>query len=215
MKKFLVLFIGVIIVATMSAQPPQDKDERLFKGLFSVGLNMSQIDGDESVGYKYFGAHVGAGTMLQFHPYVSASLEMIYSMRGAIERRKKNINPQTAFTSSMDYLEVPIMLNLNDRENVLFSVGLAPGVLVRNNLSFRNFDSSGDLTGDGPPDCLSNEPSQIDLSFVVGLQFLIKENYAIGGRFSYSVLGIRDACSGSRVESQFHNMITLRFTYIL
>jgi hypothetical protein len=215
MKKLFLLLIGILGVSLINAQPPQDKDERLFKGLFSVGLNMSQIDGDESVGYKNFGAHIGAGTMLQFHEYVSVSLEMIYSMRGAIERRKSDINPQTAFKSSMDYLEVPIMLNLNDRENVLFSIGLAPGVLVRNNLSFRKFDLSGDLTGEGPPTCLSNEPSQIDLSFVVGLQLLIKENYAIGGRFSYSVLGVRDACSGSRVESQFHNMVTLRFTYIL
>jgi hypothetical protein len=58
----------------------------IFRGLFHAGINAAQVDGDNEYGYKYLGAEFGAGVMARFHPYVSASLEINYSMQGACDR---------------------------------------------------------------------------------------------------------------------------------
>lgn len=215
MKKAVLILSFMIFAGVSFGQPPQDKDERTFKGLFTAGLNLAQIDGDGPAGYGYFGAHVGAGTMVYVHKNIGLSLEMLYTMKGSIERRKEGI-PQSVFTSAMDYLQVPLMLNLDDRQNILFSVGIAPGVLVRNHLKFEEYNSSGDIISFDAPDCLTNEPSAFDLSAVVGLQFVLKRRYAIGGRFSYSITELRGPCEGlTRASAMRHNVITFRFTYIL
>ena len=216
MRNGILLVVFSFFIFSSFSQPPRDRDERTFKGLFTVGLNLAQIDGDGPAGYGYFGAHVGAGTMFYAHRNIGFSLEMLYNMKGSIERRKKDINPQTAFTSAMDYLQVPIMLNIDDRQNVLFSIGIAPGILVRNSLKFEEYDSGGNLISFEAPDCLTNEPNTFDLSAVVGLQFVLKERYAIGGRFSYSINELRGPCEGmTRASAMRHNVITFRFTYIL
>lgn len=216
MKKFLVLFLEIIVVSILVAQPPQDRDDRTFKGLFSAGLNLAQIDGDGPAGYGYLGAHVGAGTMFYAHKNIGLSLEMIYTMLGSIERRKENIGAQSVFTSAMDYLQVPLMFNVDDRQNILASIGIAPGILLRNQLKFEEYNSSGDIISFEAPECLTNEPTPIDLSIVAGLQFVLKERYSFGGRFSYSLLGIRSPCEGmTRASAMRHNVITFRFTYIL
>lgn len=185
------------------------KRDGLFKGLFSVGLNACQVDGDNEYGYKYLGANVGVGAMVRFHKYMSVSMELTYSMKGAKARYSQGGANANFFRTNFDYLEVPISFNVHDKKLVMFSAGLAPAVLVR----YKEWDRvTGNEVTDNPP---YGQPKKFDLSAFGGFYFVIKQQFVLGAKFSYSVLKLRGAEPGSKVNGQYHNVLTFRFMYIL
>lgn len=181
----------------------------LFKGLFSAGLNACQVDGDNEYGYKYLGANASVGAMVRFHKNMSVSMEIAYSMKGAKARYSPGGANANFFRTNFDYIEVPIAFNVHDKKLVMFSAGLAPAVLVR----YREFDRvSGLEVTNNPP---YGQPKRFDLSAFGGFYFIIKQQFALGAKFSYSVLSMRAAQPGSKVNGQYHNVLTFRFMYIL
>jgi hypothetical protein len=196
--------------ANEKEEVPDFKRDGLFKGLFHVGLNASQVDGDNEWGYKHLGVNVGVGAMVRFHQNLSVSLEMGYAMRGAKARLSPNGANANFFKTNFDYVEVPVSLNVHDKKLVMFSVGLIPAVLVR----YQEWDriSGFQIDYNNPP---FGQPRKFDLSVFGGFYFVIKQHFALGGKFAYSVLSMRGAENGTRVNGQYHNVITVRFMYIL
>lgn len=227
MKK--IFFISLFTYLFVCVQAQNTKAQNLFKGLVSVGMNAAQIDGDGAVGYDYFGAMGGVGTLLQFHKNISVSLEILYSMRGSVERRNFEINPQRTFRVSTDYVELPFYLNLNInnlinnskindnniniKKPIIIFAGLSPGFLARYDLKYTEYDGGGSPTNAEAPLCLSHQPAKYDLSAAAGLQFHITSKITIGGKFSYSLIGIRPPCN--QLKSQYHNVLALKATYII
>ena len=183
----------------------------LFKGLFSVGLNACQVDGDNEFGYKYLGADATVGVMVRYHKYLSVSLEIGYSMRGAKARFSNAGANANFFRTNFDYIQIPIsLLNVHDKKLVMFSLGLTPAVLVR----YKEWDKvTGNEISNAPTNI--NQPRKVDLSVFGGFAFVIKQQFVLGAKFSYSVLSMRPALSGTKVNGQYHNFITFRFMYIL
>jgi hypothetical protein len=187
------------------------KKDGLFKGLFNVGINACQIDGDNQAGYRYLGFHGGVGVMVRYHKYLSTSLEINYSMKGAKERIVPNPNPLSAqlYRAQLDYIDIPIsLLNIHDNKLVMFSLGLTPSLLVR----YKERDPAGFDVTDHPN---FGQPRRFDLSGFAGFGFLIKQQFYIGGKFSYSFLKMRGAYSGTKTNGQYNNVLTFRFMYIL
>lgn len=186
----------------------------LFKALFIAGVNGTQVDGDLQAGYYQWGFHGGIGTLVQFHRNISVSMELLYSMKGARSRPSVLLDTVTSFKINWDYLEVPLSLNFNDNKFFMVGVGMAPAVLVRSQeeLNGRRENAQGDPVYLSPS---GREPRRFDLSAFGSVSFIIKKMIAITGRFSYSVLPIRDAYPTSRVQNQYNNVITLRVMYIL
>ncbi len=187
----------------------------LFKGLFIGGLNATQIDGDDGAGYNYLGAHVGVGAMVKFHKHMSVSMEILYSMRGAQRRLFGNNQADSSFKIIHDYMEVPLLFNVHDKKLIMASVGISAAYMVRNKLTLNGIDYT-DAESTAPiPSAFIVAPKKFDLSALIGLHFIIKEQFALGARFSYSLLGIRPALPGSRVRNQYNNVLSFRFMYIL
>lgn len=186
----------------------------LFKALFIAGVNGSQVDGDMQAGYNQWGFHGGIGALVQFHRNISASMEILYSMRGARSRSSALLDTVQRFKINWDYLEVPLSINFNDNKFFMVSLGMAPAVLVRSEeeLNGRKENARGEPIYLSPSGAA---PRRIDLSAFGSVSFIIKKMIAITGRFSYSVLPIRDAYASSRVNNQYNNVITLRLMYIL
>lgn len=187
----------------------------LFKGLFIAGLNATQIDGDAGYGYNYLGAHVGVGAMVKFHKHMSVSMEILYSMRGAQRRLFGNNQADSSFKIVHDYMEVPLLFNVHDKKLIMASVGISAAYMVRNNLMLNGVDYTNAESTAPIPSAFLVEPKRFDLSALIGLHFIIKEQFALGARFSYSLLGIRPAMPGSRVRNQYNNVLSFRFMYIL
>jgi hypothetical protein len=207
------LLLALIVTGSISAQ--EDDRPRLFQGMVSAGLNIAQIDGDGPFGYNYYGLTAGIGTLVRFKPKVSASVELLYTMRGT-KLNKGEFYPQPVYTVSMDYIEVPLLLNIHDKNLLIASIGLSPAVLARFNLDYQYYDRDGLPEEIEIPACLSEEPARFDLSGVAGFQFLIRNRLGLGSRYSYSLLGVRPHCEGvTRARSQYHNVITVKATYFL
>lgn len=183
----------------------------LFKGLFSVGLNACQVDGDKYAGYNRLGFDGGVGVMIRYHRFLSTSIEIHYSMKGAKQRIVPNSNPLAGqlFQIQLDYIDIPVsLLNVHDKKLVMFSLGLTPSLLVR--VKERNEDGT---------DATTNQfyitRKRFDLSGFAAFGFVIKQQFYIGAKFSYSFISMRPAEPNTRTNGQYNNVINFRFMYIM
>ncbi len=187
------------------------KRDGLFKGLFSVGLNACQVDGDRQAGYNRLGFDGGVGVMIRYHKFLSTSLEIHYSMKGAKSRIVPNQNPLALqlYSLQLDYIDIPVsLLNVHDKKLVMFSVGLTPSILVR----VKEYNESG-LDATVQPNYIDRR--RFDLSGFAAFGFVIKQQFYIGAKFSYSFISQRPAESGTKTNGQYNNVINFRFMYIL
>ena len=193
------------------------KREGLFKAWFHAGVNGSQIDGDNYAGYNQIGLDAGVAALLRFHKYLAFSMSLDYSMKGARQQLKQDPNAPTLskYQVQWDYLEVPIGLTINavtpkNKQIMLITLGLAPAVMVR----YKQFDEDGDNVTNNPPE---GQPHRFDLSAFGGFYFVIHKNYAIGGKFSYSITKVRgpNLMGISRLLGEYNNDLTVDFMYIL
>ncbi|HLP21135.1 MAG TPA: outer membrane beta-barrel protein [Chitinophagales bacterium] len=197
---------------TMPNQEDFDfRRDGLFKGLFNVGLNACQVDGDVQAGYNYLGFHGGVGVMVRYHRFLSTSIEINYSMKGAKQRIVPNQNPAAGqlYSLQLDYIDLPIsLLNVHDKKLIMFSIGLTPAILVR----YKEINSAGlNVTNDA----FTRVPARFDLQGFAGFGFVIKQQFYLGGKFSYSFIKMRPALSGTKTNGQYNNVITFKFMYIL
>lgn len=197
-------------------EDPNFKRDGLFKAMFSAGLNLSQIDGDEQAGYTHPGANIGVGVMVKFHKYLSVNTGIYYTMKGATKKANVNVLPLQSFKINWDYVQVPIMFNVHDKKLVMASVGIGLNYLVRNQISHQ-VDSFGTGLLEINPSGLKNPaPKRFDLTGIAGFQFFIKRVFGLGAQFEYSFLKLRPSYGyNTRVKNMFNNTVTLKFTYIL
>jgi hypothetical protein len=188
------------------------RKEGLFKALLHVGVNAAQVDGDAYAGYTTFGFDGGAGVMMRFHKYMSVSVELNYTMwgsRASLVQKDSNF-----YKMHLDYVQIPIAFNVHDKDIIMFSAGVNLGFLV----NYKEIDEQGvNVT-----DTITPQPAKFDLDAFAQLHFIIKKQFAIGVKYSYSMLPIRaveerylSPVTLTRATTEHNNVITLRFMYIL
>lgn len=82
-----------------------------FKAMAILGMNASQIDGDNLYGFKKTGLSVGGRLSYTNVKAVDYSLEMLYSQRGSAVNFFKN-EPEEKII--LNYLEIPVIVSLRD-----------------------------------------------------------------------------------------------------
>jgi hypothetical protein len=219
-KKLTLWILGLLLVQPIVAQQlitsidplaSRKRERNLFKGILIAGFNAAQIDGDNVGGYYYFGAQVGAGTIVRFHPRVSMSMELLYNMKGSRSRLSlADVAPRDLKVIT-DYIDVPIAINIHDKKVVMFTAGLSVGALMR----YKEYEAK---IGESVMTDVTQEketPLRIGLEAFAGMSFIIRNVVGINPRFAYSILPIRDAEEGSRLKHQRHNYMSLRAFYII
>lgn len=185
------------------------KKDGIFSALFHAGFNTAQIDGDYEYGYKYFGFQGGIGALARFHKVVSLSLELNYSMLGGRARLPASSTNLERYVVQLDYLEAPVAVNLHYKQWLMFTIGMAPGFLTR----YKELDYDGiNITNRPNP---LGEPRKFGMSGFGGVTFIIKQHYALGWKFGYSMIKIRNGESGTRVNGEYNNFMAFDFMYIL
>jgi hypothetical protein len=141
-------------------------------------------------------------------------MELLYEMKGAQRRFDQNLPLVNDFKTIYDYVEVAPSINIHDKKLVMFTAGLSLGALVRFKETVGGIDRTDSST--------AGKPSKYELSARVGVTFLIKQRFGIGGVFSYSILSLRppyidptNPLLNSRASGQRHNVVTFRLVYIL
>ncbi len=171
---------GLCLSFTANAQ------EQRFNAGIVAGINLSQIDGDDLVGYNQLGANLGIRALTYLTDRWQVSLELLFSQKGS--NASANDNPLSAFDKvRLNYVEVPVMINFldwaqegEDYSKVHFSTGLSYSRLI--NFTIEQFDGS-DIS-----DRVDYNPNAA--MFLLGASFYFNKHIGIHARFSQSFTNI-------------------------
>lgn len=83
-----------------------------FKGSIVLGMNASQINGDNSAGYNKFGIHGGVQVSIITSELKYWTTGILYSERGSRNRAYENTG--VVWRIRLPYIEVPLMYNIKD-----------------------------------------------------------------------------------------------------
>lgn len=177
MKKSRIL---ILIMAFMVATPAL-LHAQIIKGEVFLGANGCQVDGDECYGYKKFGVHAGAGALVPLTSWMDVGLEVLFNQKGAFKRDSITYNSTYphAYNLKLNYVEVPLMLYITDKNSVSAGIGVSYGRIV--GIDEKNDGiSTGIGIGDGHLHWKENEENMPDISGVTNLDQLADIVYSSG-----------------------------------
>jgi len=167
-KTFITLVILCSFTAVTFAQS--------FTGGALLGMNASQVDGDNWSGYNKFGLMGGAFVYASLSKKVDIQLEIKYMGKGANKQTTETDN--TRYTSSLNYIELPLLIRLNTKK-FGWEAGLGFGYLFASSEK----DEYGKLAQG-----TSFKP--FELSTIFGIAYKLSPKFLLNLRYSYSVLSI-------------------------
>lgn len=221
-KKLLSIFTILVIVLTLA----DTANAQIVKGKVFAGLNMSQVDGDQTVGFRKFGFHGGVGAMVPFyenkHFSLDAELEVLFSQKGSHQAQKYNrdeLGRNGAYDLYLNYVEVPVLVRITDAKRLAsVGLGLSYGRLV--SMSEYEHDHKTDVVIGGSRDD-SMQYCRHDFSVIADVTIRLYERLKFGVRYQYSLLPIRErnwvnimGQITNRDVTQFNNAFTFRLVWI-
>lgn len=130
-------------------------------------------------------------------------MEILYSQKGAKSRTYSGF--PTEYQVNLNYAEVPLLINFQEKSAVNFGLGLAYGRLVKT----REFI-----------DEIEQEPfedfNRDEFSGIANGSYLISDHFQINVRFAYSLLPIgHSPISNFNSRAMYNNVLSFRLAYIL
>jgi hypothetical protein len=172
MKKLII--IALIVVPVMASA-------QRFNGGLLAGVCASQVDGDTYGGFDKVGLQGGVFVNTKFTKNWGAQMEIKYNGKGA--RKKTSESDPETYSLTLHYIDLPLMINLTVQKKFIFDAGFVPGYLFAKNGEKDGIKMSG------------NEISafkKVDLSWLIGFNYKINDNFIANIRYSYSLFSIRD-----------------------
>ncbi len=216
MKHFalIVLFLFSTCCVLQAQGSGADK-EPIFKPYPIIGMNVSQVSGDNFAGYRKFGCNCGLGLFARLPKNLSLGMEFLFNQKGSHSTRNQLFGARgERYKIIMDYVDVPFFLSYHDRDKAIFSLGVAYSVLVRHK------EFLGDLEITPETEVLRRSGAEI----IAGVTFLIKKSFGLNLRYSYSIGSVRRNDVDpyvdpngqlNRTNSKWHNnVIAARLIYI-
>jgi hypothetical protein len=203
-KFSLFLFFGFLFSAELNAQ-------RIL-GQFSVGMNLTQVDGDEFYGFHKVGLNIGPGVLVPFgkNKKWSVGMELLYSQKGS---HHSGSSDTTTYNLKIDYLEIPVLVHFTDKKVISGGVGFSYGQLINYKETKNSFFDSLYT--------YQNSMSNFDISVIADLQIRLWNRLWANLRYQYSVKSnhtvlIKDYTNTKNqyTRDQYNNVITLRLTWV-
>ncbi len=217
MKKIFTLLL-IVLSFTVST----DIKAQIVKGEGFIGLNLSQVDGDEAYGYKHFGFHAGLGALVPIYQKnsfnIDFSLEVAFNQKGAHQRQiynGENDGITGEYDLHLNYFEVPVLIYFTDKQITSFGIGASYGRLV----GLKEYEH-GKLTDVNLTYTGVDKYSLNDFCILADLKFRIHERIKLGFRYQYSMAKIRTRpfylANGNPdcPRDQYNNTLTARLIYV-
>ncbi len=214
MNGLKIIFVALIIILGIS----NSLVGQIIKGKTMLGLNLTQVEGDEVHGFKKPGLFVGVGAMIPFKKNWDVSLGVIYNQKGANQKDQYSEtdtigNTLTgAYKLRLDYVEIPLLLQYTDKGFITFGAGFSWGRLV--NVQEWEHGRKVEST------TLSSETyNKNDFSYIIDLRIKIYGPLKFGLRYQNSMVKIRtrefEDFSGNKwTRDQFNKVLTFNLVYI-
>lgn len=206
-RKYL---IPLIFLATLLCAAPARAQKVL--GAMSVGVNLTQVDGDEFFGFRKFGLNVGPQVIIPFGKKSnwSVTMELLYTQKGSYHRGEYD---STTYKLKQDYAEIPVLIHFTDKKIISGGLGFSYGQLINyKETSNSVFDSLYKYqTG------LSNN----DICVIADLRIRLWSKLWANLRYQYSMKSNRTVLitdpndpKNPYLRDQYNNMISIRLTWI-
>ena len=196
MKSFSLCFLLSLSFIAFKAETAYSQR---FEGGVVAGFNMSQLDGDDLVGYNQIGFNAGIKADAVLNERWRLTLEMIFSQQGS--DRAANDALSAAFDNiRLNFVEAPILVSFRDWK---FQVGT--GITIGRMINFKAVDSLGtDVT-----DLQDYNPNLI--SWLGDVVFFFEENIGLNVRWSVNINSVRADEGAGRLAGR---IVTIRGIYM-
>lgn len=179
----------------------------------SVGINATQVDGDEFYGFHKVGLNIGPQVMVPFGKgrNFSFCLELLYSQKGSVHNGRYD---STDFRLEMDYAEVPVLIRYTDKKVISGGIGFSYGQLINYKETNNNFfDSLFQY---------QNSLSNYDFSIIGDVQIKIWSKLWANLRYQYSLIPLRTVLVNNPntyprqpfTRDQYNNVVSIRLTWV-
>lgn len=197
---------------------------QIVKGEAFLGMNLSQVDGDQAYGFKKIGAHAGLGALVPVYSKnnfgIDFSIEVSFNQKGSHQRAQYNDSVHGglvtgAYDLRLNYFEVPVLVYFSDKQIASFGIGASYGRLIgmkeyeHGKLTDVNLNYTGD-----------DKYNRNDFCILADLKFRLHERLKLGIRYQYSMAKIRTRdfykVNGEYdcTRDQYNNTITARLIYV-
>ncbi len=200
MKKILlpllVLLISGLFVSNLEAQSRKKKRKRSkkitqrFKASLIAGGSLTQLDGDNQIGFNKFGLYTGARATVVLNHRLDLNIEMLYSQKGARIKNAENLGtinrPDKDRLIAVNYMEIPFTLKylLGDKESSYYIEGGASFARMFNSKIEEKIIPSVSQYSYIP---FQDNFKKNELSILAGFGYEIKKKVGIGFRYTYGV----------------------------
>ena len=185
-------------------------------GAVSLGMNVTQVDGDDLYGFHKVGLNVGPMIAVPFGKKKnwSVSMELLYSQKGSHHSGGSDSTTSYTYRLSQDYAEIPVLVHISDKKIISGGFGFSYGQLINYKETHNAFFDS--LYHYQTP--LSNN----DISVIGDLQIRIFSKLWANIRYQYSMKSNRTVIVDNpkayprnpETRNQFNNVISVRVTWV-
>lgn len=223
MKRFfLILLFGMFL---FQAYPQR------FIGSVILGMNTTQVDGDEVYGFRKFGVNGGGSVMVALDEKQQwfATIELLYTQKGSHQKAyvtnmcdtcdldgnnadmSKPCNPKVKYRLNLGYVEVPVLFHYEDpRTGWAIGLGASWGRMVNVKEIENGWHTTTSLR--------SGTYRRNDWSVLADVKLRIWKGLKLNVRYQYSFVPLRErtffiGTPKEEVRKQYNNVITFRVIY--
>jgi hypothetical protein len=189
-------------------------EAQFFKAEMIAGTNISQVDGDETYGFKKLGFNGGFGVIAPLGKNWSLSLETLYSQKGSRLRPQRVDSLDGSYKLKLGYAEVPFMIQYTDKDLATLGLGFSWNRLVSVDEMRNGYKiDSVSLT--------SKVFDKDDFMAFADMRLRVYNNIFANVRYSYSLNKIstrtlRDSETGRMNERDWYNNVwSVRLIYMI
>jgi hypothetical protein len=171
---------------TATAQYFHDEDERTFVGGLTLGVNFSQVDGDNFAGFNKIGLNGGVVTYFMLDDRVAGSMELNYAQKGTTATKGQlplsgySLKTINQYSIDLKYLEVPLQVLYFDKSHSSFGAGVSYGALFGQSEQYNTVEQTKLYPF-----------RRSDISALLSGNLKLTKHFFANFRFAYSLYNIR------------------------
>lgn len=206
--RILILFLFMSVFASICNPLNAQK----IRGGIALGMNVSQVDGDEIYGFRKYGFHGGAVGTIPLKGNFLLTLETLYSQKGAYQPVRTLYYRQ--YRLELDYVEIPVLFQYNDKDRITVGAGFAYGRLINVKEWESGVRTETTLFGE------NSHYDRADYLALIDVKFRIIHRLSMNVRYQYSINKIRvaefsdDFQQSFWTRKQYNNNLTFRLAYM-
>ena len=196
----LLFFCGILTYNT---------NAQSFGGGIIVGASTSQVAGDLLGGFNKIGILAGAYTNLKVKESLSFQFEITYIEKGSRNPNMHESNHPNyqKIEITLSYIEMPLTINLQQKENLGVELGIIPAFNISATL---NSAYEKNISVPNP------QYKKYDLGVCAGINYHITDNIILNTRIRNSIIPIRPHTSGAKNEwnkGQYNTVLSFGIHY--